>query len=247
VLRNSRNEGLFTPPSLQGSIEMPGHNGGANWGSSAVDPRNGRLFVVSKELPTFVRLRAPEAVFGGAGGAGGGQVGGGPPAGNRPPPLPPPNAGEGFIPYVAPVDFMIQPSSGLSAINPPWSQITAYDLNKGAILWQVPDGEVGKLAPVTGTGSHAPRGGVVATAGGLLFIGTSSDRKLRAYDADTGAVLWSSDLPAAQEGVPAVYSIAGREYVAIAVGGNGLFSQNLQLPDPGPGQYMVFALGATPK
>jgi quinoprotein glucose dehydrogenase len=70
---------------------------------------------------------------------------------------------------------------------------------------------------------------------------------LRAYDADTGAVLWSSDLPAAQEGVPAVYSIAGREYVAIAVGGNGLFSQNLQLPDPGPGQYMVFALGATPK
>ena len=242
LLKSSRNEGLYTPPSLQGTIQMPGHNGGANWGSSAVDPRNGRLFVVSKELPVYDKLRAPESVVG-PGGAGGG----GPPAGNRPPPLPPPNAGEGFIPYVAPVDFMIQPSTGLSAIGPPWSQITAYDLNKGTILWQIPDGEVSKLAPVTGTGSHAPRGGPVATGGGLLFVGTSSDRTFRAYDSDTGKVLWSRELPAAQEGVPAVYSAGGREYVALAVGGNGLFSQNLKLPEPGPAQYIVFALGETPK
>jgi len=247
LLKNSRNEGLYTPPSLQGTIQMPGHNGGANWGSSAVDPRNGRLFVVSKELPVYDKLRTPESVTG-PGGGGGGGGGGGPPGGaNRPPPLPPPNAGEGFIPYVAPVDFMIQPSTGLSAIGPPWSQITAYDLNKGTILWQIPDGEVSKLAPVTGTGSHAPRGGPVATGGGLLFIGTSSDRTFRAYDSDTGKVLWSRELPAAQEGVPAVYSAGGREYVAIAVGGNGLFSQNLKQPEPGPPQYMVFALGAMPK
>ena len=129
---------------------------------------------------------------------------------------------------------MIQPSTGLSAIGPPWSQITAYDLNKGTILWQMPDGEVSELAPVTGTGSHAPRGGPVATGGGLLFVGTSSDRTFRAYDSDTGKVLWSRELPAAQEGVPAVYSAGGREYVAIAVGGNGLFSQNLKQPEPGP-------------
>jgi len=242
LFKSSRNEGLYTPPSLQGTIQMPGHNGGANWGSSAVDPRNGRLFVVSKELPVYTKLRPPESVAG-PGGAGAG----GPPPGNRPPPLPPPNAGEGFVPYVAPVDFMIQPSTGLSAIGPPWSQITAYDLNKGTILWQVPDGEVSKLAPVTGTGSHAPRGGPVATGGGLLFVGTSSDRTFRAYDSDTGKVLWSRELPAAQEGVPAVYSAGGREYVAVAVGGNGLFSQNLQLPAPGPAQYIVFALAATPK
>ena len=238
LLKSSRNEGLYTPPSLQGTIQMPGHNGGANWGSSAVDPRNGRLFVVSKELPVYDKLRAPESVTGPGGGAGGG---------NRPPPLPPPNAGEGFVPYVAPVDFMIQPSTGLSAIGPPWSQITAYDLNKGTILWQIPDGEVSKLAPVTGTGSHAPRGGPVATGGGLLFVGTSSDRMFRAYDSDTGKVLWSHELPAAQEGVPAVYSAGGREYVAIAVGGNGLFTQFLKQPEPGPGQYIVFALGETPR
>ncbi|HEY9183211.1 MAG TPA: PQQ-binding-like beta-propeller repeat protein, partial [Gammaproteobacteria bacterium] len=241
VLRASRNEGLYTPPSLQGTIMMPGHNGGANWGSSAVDPQNGRLFVVSKELPTTANLRVPQPA-----GAGAAPPGGPPGGGNRPPPAPPPNAGPDFIPYTAPVDFMIQPSTGLSAIGPPWSQITAYDLNKGTILWQVPDGDVASLAArgITGTGSHAPRGGVVATGGGLLFIGTSSDRKLRAYDADTGAVLWSYDLPAATEGVPAVYSVNGRQYLAIAVGGNGLFSQGLDQPEPGPGQYMVFALGS---
>jgi len=242
ILRTSRNEGLYTPPSLQGTIMLPGHNGGANWGSSAVDPQNGRLFVVSKELPTTANLRVPQPPAPGAATPGGPPPGGG----NRPPPAPPPNAGPDFIPYTAPVDFMIQPSTGLSALGPPWSQITAYDLNKGTIMWQVPDGDVASLAAqgITGTGSHAPRGGVVATGGGLLFIGTSSDRKLRAYDADTGAVLWSYDLPAATEGVPAVYAIDGKQYLAIAVGGSGLFSQGLDQPEPGPGQYMVFALGS---
>ena len=245
VLRSSRNEGLYTPPSLQGTIMLPGHNGGANWGSSAVDPQNGRLYVVSKELPTTANLREPRAP---APLSGGGAPGGGPPGGgNRPPPAPPPNAGPDFIPYTAPVDFMIQESTGLSAIGPPWSQITAYDLNEGTILWQVPNGDVASLAElgITGTGSHAPRGGVVATGGGLLFVGTSSDRKFRAYDADTGQVLWSYDLPAATEGVPAVYSVGGKQYVAIAVGGNGLFSQGLDHPEPGPGQYLVFALGSS--
>ena len=71
--------------------------------------------------------------------------------------------------------------------------------------------------------------------------------RFRAYDSDTGKALWSRELPAAQEGVPAVYSAGGREYVAIAVGGNGLLSQNLKQSEPGPAQYIVFALGATPK
>jgi quinoprotein glucose dehydrogenase len=238
ILRASRNEGLYTPPSLQGAIMMPGHNGGTNWGGSAVDPRSGRLYVVSKELPTTANLRTPQAPTG----AGAAVLRDGAP---RPPPLPPPNSGPDFIPYTVPVDFMIQPSTGLSAIGPPWSQITAYDLNEGTILWQVPNGDVASLAAkgIVGTGSHAPRGGVVATGGGLLFIGTSSDRKFRAYDADTGQVLWSYDLPAATEGVPAVYAVDGKQYVAIAVGGNGLFSQGLDQPEPGPGQYIVFALG----
>ena len=231
ILRTHRNEGLYTPPSLTGTIMMPGHNGGTNWGGAAVDPANGRLFVVSKELPTTANLRAPDP--------------GSRPPGPGParPAAPPPNAGPDFVPYTAPVDFMLQ-SNGLSAIGPPWSQLTAYDLNEGTILWQVPNGSVSDLQRfgIENTGSHAPRGGPVATAGGLLFVATSSDRAFRARDIDTGEVIWEYELPAASEGVPAVYAVDGRQYIALPVGGSGLFSQNLQQSEPGPGQYMVFAL-----
>lgn len=105
-------------------------------------------------------------------------------------------------------------------------------------------GQSDRCARREGTGSHAPRGGVVATGGGLPFAGTSSDRALRAYDSDTGAVLWKANLQAAPEGVPAVYQVNGREYVAITVGGNGstLFSQGLEHMKPGPAQYVAFAL-----
>jgi quinoprotein glucose dehydrogenase len=232
ILRTYRNEGLYTPPSLTGTIMLPGHNGGANWGSSAVDPTKGRFFVVSKELPTTAKLRAPE--------------GDGQPAGPRAPSgtaVPLPNAGPDFVAYTAPIDFMLQ-SNGLSALSPPWSQLTAYDLNKGTILWQVPNGSVSDLERfgIENTGSHAPRGGPVVTAGGILFVATASDRKLRARDVDTGEVLWAFDLPAGSEGVPAVYAVDGREYLAVPVGGAGLFSQGLQQSEPGPSQYMVFAL-----
>jgi len=81
MLRNSRKEGLFTPPSMQGTVELPGHNGGANWGSSAVDPTKGTMYIVSKELPTYLKVSLPGARGGGRGGRGGG--GGGAPAGGR--------------------------------------------------------------------------------------------------------------------------------------------------------------------
>jgi quinoprotein glucose dehydrogenase len=138
---------------------------------------------------------------------------------------------------------MIQ-SEGLSALGPPWSQLTAYDLNTGEIIWQVPNGGVYELMQqgIDDTGAHAPRGGPVATGGGLIFVATASDRKLRARDADTGDVLWEYDLPAGSEGVPAVYAVDGRQYVTIPVGGNGLFSQGLEIPEAGAGQYMTFAL-----
>jgi glucose dehydrogenase len=260
LLRSARNEGLFTPPSLQGSIELPGHNGGANWGSSAVDPTKGTMYIVNKNIPTLMKLVPPGApgprARGGRGDAGGAAAAGGDGRGGRgdapapgpegqgarggppAPAAPPPNAGPGFVAYNSPYDFLLQ-SNGLSAIGPPWSHLTAYDLNKGTILWQIPDGEFPGLAP----GSHAPRGGPVVTGGGLIFVGTSTDRKLRAYDQDTGKVLWQRDLPAASEGVPAVYEVNGREFVAIAVGGQGLFPPRVgDPPAPGASQYMVFAL-----
>ena len=101
----------------------------------------------------------------------------------------------------------------------PWSQITAYDLNTGTIKWQVPDGGVNALAEQghSNTGALVPRGGVVATASGLLFIATLSDRKFRAYDQDSGQILWEKALPTRAEGAAAVYELAGHQYIALCV------------------------------
>ncbi len=224
-----RTEGLFTPPSFQGSIQLPGHNGGANWGSSAVNPERGLMFVSSKVLPTLLTIREPGA--GGRGGRGG-QDG---------PPPEPPNAGPDFVAYTSPYNFMTE-TGGMPAIGPPWSQLTAYDLNEGTILWQINNGSVNGIESENG-GSHMPRGGPVATAGGLLFQGTSSDRTIRAYNQDNGEILWEYPMDAAVEGVPAVYQIDGRQYITFPVAaGNGSFGLRIGQPDPAPGQYVTFAL-----
>ena len=132
-------------------------------------------------------------------------------------------------------------------MGPPWSQLTAFDLNTGNTLWQIPHGDVPALgAAGKGIGSVAPRGGVVVTAGGLILAGSTSDRKLRAYDQDNGKVLWEYDLGAPQEGVPAVYQVGGKEFIAVPIGGNGVFqpraSASNPIPPAAPGQYVVFAL-----
>ena len=224
ILRTSRNEGRFTPPSVRGTISLPGHNGGANWGNVAVDPAKQRVFVVSREIPVLIVLNPDKRDSALAA---------------------MPNSGGDVTPYTSPVNFLMM-SNGMEAIGPPWSKITAYDMNSGNIIWQIPNGDIMTLTEkgVGGFGSQAPRGGPVATAGGLLFVGTATDRKFRARDAATGKVLWEYDLPAATEGVPAVYESGGRQFVVIPVGGNGLFADRLGLPKPGPNQYIAFALPA---
>lgn len=234
LLRNSRNEGLFTPPSLRGTISAPGHNGGANWGSVAVDPGKGYLYVISREHPTLDKLELPGAARGGRGRGPG-----------APAPVPPAPLDESFIRYNAPINFMSQ-MYGASAMGPPWSNLTAYDLNTGNILWQVPNGGVLELEQQGHhqTGARDPRGGPVVTAGGLIFAATASDHKVRAYDQDTGAVLWVRSLPTGSDGVPAVYEVDGREYVAFCVaGGNGyLAPRGGPVPPASNNAYMVFAL-----
>jgi len=240
-LRNARNEGLYTPPSIRGSISMPGHNGGANWGSGAVDPIRGEMYIVAKNMPVMNRLiRSNEEP------TAGGALGGGPPS-----PIITPEEetkliaeakdalAKGPVRYTSPYDFLQSPTNGMVAIGPPWSLLTAYDLNTGEIKWQVPDGGV---TPPPGSnsgipadsGAHMPRGGPLVTAGGLVFVATASDRTVRAYDRDNGKVVWKTDLPIGSEGVPASYEVNGRQFIVLPVAaGQGLFP--IRFGGAGPG------------
>ena len=140
--------------------------------------------------------------------------------------------------------------SGLPAIAPPWTTLTAYDLNEGTIRWQVPLGEVPDLAArgFNNTGSHFPKVGPVVTAGGLIFSGTR-DRKVRALDSTTGKVLWETELEAGLEGMPAVYQIDGREYVVFCAAAQATTHTHDLPGQPAPqapihGAYVAFALPA---
>jgi quinoprotein glucose dehydrogenase len=316
----ARNQGLFTPPSTEDTIEMPGNNGGANFGGAAIDPAKGYLYVVSKDLPSILKLTlAAEPLK-----AGSPEVRGrslfeancslchGSNREGKPPGIPSlvevrtrlsekqiedivrygksqmpafarlanPEV-EAIVTYLShpdlapdvpastkpvvkvsdPVNAHYRSSfgfmfadSGLPVIAPPWTTMTAYDLNTGTIRWQIPLGEVPELAAqgYTKTGSHFPKVNPVVTAGGLIFTG-SRDRKVRAIDSSTGKVLWESELGAALEGMPAIYQVGGREYVVFCVAARST-TRTHAVPghpaaqDPIHGAYVAFALpGATAK
>jgi quinoprotein glucose dehydrogenase len=207
ALLSSNNKGLFTPPSTQPTVQMPGNNGGANWGGAAVDPTKGLLYVVSKDMPAMLKLEQDK---------------------------------EHPERYTSGFNFMIA-SNGMSPIGPPWTSITTYDLNEGTILWKRPLGDVPELAAkgIHNTGVHYPKVGPVVTAGGLIFTG-SRDKWVRALDQDTGKTIWETQLPAAMEGIPAVYEVAGREYVVFCAAAQAGLTPATQ--EKIEGAYVAFAL-----
>lgn len=113
-------------------------------------------------------------------------------------------------------------SLGYPGVKPPWGTLNAIDLNKGEILWKVPLGVYPELLekglPATGTQNL---GGPAVTAGGLVFIGATRDKKFRAFDKDTGEILWEHELPAGGNATPSVYEVDGKQYIVIAAGGGG--------------------------
>ncbi len=263
-LRSYRNEGLFTPPSFEGSVQMPGHNGGANFGTSAVDPDRGEFYVVHKALPTMIRLSLPAAARGaGAGGGGGGRGGG-----NA---IVTPEqkaelmakakelvaaANGGRVEFTSPVSFMnvTFPGGSMTAAAPPWSEMVKYDLNTGEIVWRIPTG-VQEAPPEynipDNTGVQVPRNAPLVTAGGLIFLAVGPERRVHAYDRETGRELWAHDLPNGAEGMPATYQVNGRQFVVLPVAQpNGTFPARFggppAPPAPGPARGGPPAAGAAP-
>ena len=284
----ARNEGVFTPPSLRGTITVPGHWGGVNWGAAAADPRTGMMYIRSLDVPTFSSLgteivdptllpsvepdtslsrghilfrrncftchragvasiaslsreRFQQALRDGVA-----QMPPFPHLGEEdgnalfeylrelnerssktaspsaspvsPSPTSAPAAATAPTRYYGVSGDIMLTGNRLPMTAPPWAELVAVDLNVGSIRWRAPMGTVPSLAAkgikdTGGVGLAVSRNGPVATAGGLIFVGTSTDRMVQAYDADTGKILWQKQLAGQPQGIPSVYEVAGRQYI----------------------------------
>ncbi|MDB4883632.1 MAG: Pyrrolo-quinoline quinone repeat-containing protein, partial [Gemmatimonadetes bacterium] len=309
--RTLHHDELFTPPSREGTVVLPGFDGGGEWGGAAVDRESGVLYVNASDVPWIAALReaAPATAAGGAMRSG--------PAvyaavcaschgvdrrgdGGRTPSLIGVGTrrtaeevrtvierGRGFMPSFATLpdaerravaayvrDLAGQPASapsprvadttltagqdapraparsrfqflgyerwrdanGYPAIVPPWGTLSAIDLNTGEYRWRITLGEhpelTAKGAPPTGTEQY---GGPIVTAGGVVFIAATQDAKFRAFDKESGRLLWEWQLPAAGYATPSTYQLGGKQYVVIAAGGG-------KLGTPSGDSYIAFAL-----
>jgi len=205
-----RNEGIFTPPSLRGTLMIPGNAGGSNWGSVAIDPTRRLVLLNVTNLAFEVRL-IPRAEFEQAKAIGRGLLGLREFA---------PQTG---TPYGLLREPLLSPLS-LPCNPPPWGSFAAVSLDEGRVVWKVPLGSVPDQlrVPLPVTIGLPNLGGPIATAGGLAFISASMDGTLRAFDVDTGAELWSDRLPAGGNATPMTYrGPSGRQFVLIAAGGHG--------------------------
>jgi quinoprotein glucose dehydrogenase len=195
-----RSEGIFQPPSTQESIYAPGFAGGSNWGGIAFDPRRQLAIANTMNLPWQMALVPRDQVA----------------AEMRDPKYRGWEFGQMLgTPYAMRRRALLS-GLGIPCVKPPWGTLTAVDMVHGTIKWQVPLGD----SPLLHLNLGMPNlGGPVVTASGLVFIAASLDDRMRAFDVNTGKVLWQAKLPAGGQATPMTYSIGGRQYVVIAAGG----------------------------
>jgi quinoprotein glucose dehydrogenase len=306
--RRLRHGDLFTPPSREGTVILPGFDGGGEWGGAAVDERTGVIFVNASDVPWIAAIesrtveppstpqtgeqlyaancsachhadrrgdggRAPSlvgvmqrrtvndvreliergknfmpafpgltegqknAIIAYLGGRSVTASAVAPPASGPPARSDEPNPSNGartrwqFMGYERWRD-----AEGYPAIKPPWGTLSAIDLNTGEYRWRIVLGEHAALTargvPRTGTEQY---GGPMVTAGGLVFIAATMDAKFRAFDEDSGRLLWETQLPVPGYATPMTYRAGGKQYVVIAAGGGKLGS-------PSGDSYVAFTL-----
>jgi quinoprotein glucose dehydrogenase len=206
ILGALRNDGPFTPPSLQGTLAVPSNIGGAHWGGVAIDEGRSVAVVPVNRVAAMVQLFPAEGFNGDS--------------------VRREDAGRGITdfeytrmrgtPYIMRRRIVLGPS-GLPCTPPPFGALVAVNLATGGILWNVPLGAMG------GVPGSPNLGGPIATASGLVFIGATIDRQFRAFDVETGRELWSAPLPAGARATPMTYEAGGRQFVVIAAGGGGPF------------------------
>jgi quinoprotein glucose dehydrogenase len=195
-----RSEGIFQPPTTQDSLMQPGNAGGSNWGGIAFDPRRQLAIANTMNLPYVVALIPRAAAQRQA-------------IADRYPGFE--FAEQEGTPYGM-RRTAFKSGLGIPCVKPPWGMLTAVDMSRGTIKWQIPLGD----APLTHRNLGIPGiGGPIVTASGLIFIAASLDDRLRAFSSETGHLLWEVKLPAGGQATPMTYASGGRQFVVIAAGG----------------------------
>jgi len=220
-MEGMRSKGIFTPPSLEGTILLPGYAGGINWGGIAFDPRHQVAVVFSMDLPMDVAL-IPRDVLGEVYESGdfsnydfARQTG---------------------TPYGMRRTLLGSPLD-VPCTKPPWGVLSAIDMEMGVINWQISMGTIQDVAPAIVPNLElglAGMGGPIVTASGVIFISAVMDNYIRAFDLDNGKMLWEARLPAGGQATPMTYFLeeSGKQYVVIAAGGHGRMGTT-------PGDYLI--------
>jgi quinoprotein glucose dehydrogenase len=199
-----RTQGIFTPPSLNGTLEIPGNIGGMNWGGFAYDPTHDLLILPNNHIATEVRL-IPRDSYEEMRTSSSRKLDGdwefAPQTGT---------------PYGMMRRFLLSPKR-LPCTPPPWGTLIAIQASSGEKKWEVPLGKLSAKLP-DGMGSIS-LGGPVITAGGLVFVAGTLDPAIYAFDVETGKQLWRGDLPTSARSTPMTYRAPdGKQYLIISAG-----------------------------
>lgn len=206
-----RNEGIYTPPSYDGTLVTPGNVGGIHWGGMSYDAKQHLLITNINRLPAIIRMiprdkvaeleKTDKTLLRAETGR---QTG---------------------TPYVMKRDYLFKRTDNgfVAQSTPPWGTILAIDLTTGQKKWEVPLGFM--LDPQKYPGAEKwgsiNFGGAITTAGNVTFVAATMDNFFRAFNTQTGELLWQYQLPASAQATPMTYAVNGKQYVVIAAGGHG--------------------------